>query len=185
MTYLPDSRVKWIVIHYSATPIEGDFSSDDIDRMHRARGFREIGYHYFIRKGGAIELGRDMSRPGAFEMGAHSQGENDASIGVCYEGGVSRGDINRGYDTRTDAQKAAMIRLLKDLTNRYPNAKVTGHRDMPGAATQCPGFDAGAWWESVKDSSDGSPNQSSLTGFSIEEILEEIKSRVTSRVTKG
>jgi len=26
---------------------------------------------------------------------------------------------------------------------------VLGHRDMPGAATQCPGFDAGAWWASV------------------------------------
>jgi len=50
MTYQPDSKVLWIVQHYSATPIERDFTAADIDAMHRARGFREIGYHYFIRK---------------------------------------------------------------------------------------------------------------------------------------
>jgi N-acetylmuramoyl-L-alanine amidase len=52
-------------------------------------------------------------------------------------------------DTRTEAQKEAMVRVIRDLLKRYPNAKVVGHRDMPGAATQCPGFDAAAWWAEV------------------------------------
>jgi N-acetylmuramoyl-L-alanine amidase len=52
-------------------------------------------------------------------------------------------------DTRTEAQEAAMIRLINDLLVRFPNAKVVGHKDMPGAATQCPGFDVRSWWAEV------------------------------------
>ncbi|WP_056036579.1 N-acetylmuramoyl-L-alanine amidase [Loktanella sp. 3ANDIMAR09] len=149
MTYLLDSRVTAIVIHYSATPIESDFTAADIDQMHRARGYKEIGYHYFIRKDGTIETGRDLSQAGRFEQGAHSFGENDSSIGICYEGGVRRGAMNLGYDSRTDAQKDAMAGLIADLLERFPGAVVRGHRDMPGAATQCPGFNATAWWDDV------------------------------------
>lgn len=149
MTYRPDSDLVWIVIHYSATPIERDFTAADIDQMHRLRGFNEIGYHYFIRKDGTVEKGRDMDQPGRFEQGAHSQGENAASIGICYEGGVSAAAPNTGYDTRTRAQKVAMEALILTLLDRFPKAIVEGHRDMPGAATQCPGFDARAWWSEV------------------------------------
>lgn len=149
MSYLPDSAVTHIVIHYSATPIERDYSAADIDRMHRRRGFKEIGYHFFIRKDGTVETGRDLSQPGRFEMGAHSKGENDQSIGICYEGGVKLSDLNTGFDSRTPAQKKAMIDLIDDLHKRFSGAIVEGHRDMPGAATQCPGFDARAWWDSV------------------------------------
>ena len=149
MTYRPDENVKWIVIHYSATPVERDVSAADIDAMHKKRGFKEIGYHKYIRKNGLVEKGRDLNQPGRFEQGAHSKGENSASIGVCFEGGVYASDPNTGLDTRTPEQKEAMIRVIDDLLNRYPNAKIVGHRDMPGAATQCPGFDATAWWDSV------------------------------------
>jgi N-acetylmuramoyl-L-alanine amidase len=149
MTYRPDSDLVWIVIHYSATPIERDFTAADIDQMHRLRGFNEIGYHYFIRKDGTVEKGRDMDQPGRFEQGAHSKGENAASIGICYEGGVSASAPNTGYDTRTRAQRVAMEALILTLLDRFPRAIVEGHRDMPGAATQCPGFDARGWWSDV------------------------------------
>ena len=149
MTYLPDSNVKWIVVHYSATPIERDVSSADIDAMHRKRGFKEIGYHLYIRKNGLIEKGRDLSQPGRFEQGAHSKGHNSSSIGICYEGGVVLDDPNTGFDTRTQAQKDAMVRVINDLLVRFPNAEVLGHKDMPGAATQCPGFDVRSWWAEV------------------------------------
>ena len=133
MTYHPDSDLVWIVIHYSATPIERNFTAADIDQMHRLRGFKEIGYHYFIRKDGTVEKGRDMDQPGRFEQGAHSQGENDDSIGICYEGGVSASAPNIGYDTRTRAQKVAMEALILTLLDRFPKAIVEGHRDMPKA----------------------------------------------------
>lgn len=147
MAYLPDAKVTYLVIHYSATPVEKDFTVRDIDSMHRKRGFNEIGYHYFIRKNGKIENGRDLSQKGRFEVGAHSKGENAQSIGICYEGGVSQTDMNTGFDSRTPEQKASMIKLLIELRERFPNAVVMGHRDMPGAATQCPGFNASSWWD--------------------------------------
>lgn len=150
MGYLPDSRVTHIVIHYSATAIEKDFSAEDIDRMHRQRGFREIGYHWFIRKDGTCEMGRDLSEPGRFEVGAHSQGENSASIGICFEGGVKLSAPKVGFDSRTPAQKRAMVDLIDQMQERFPGAVVCGHRDMPGASTQCPGFDATAWWDEVQ-----------------------------------
>lgn len=150
MTYIPDSRVRYIVIHYSATAIESDFTADDIDAMHRRRGFKEIGYHYFIRKDGTVEAGRDLTQPGRFEQGAHSKGENDESIGICYEGGVRKSAPNVGFDSRTDKQKQAMELLIKELLKtRFSGAVVKSHRDMPGAATQCPGFDATRWWDEV------------------------------------
>lgn len=149
MTYLPDSRVTHLVVHYSATPIERDFTCAGIDRMHRARGFRKIGYHFFIPKDGRIETGRDLTQPGHFEQGAHSKGENESSIGICYEGGVRAAAPNVGFDSRTPEQTKAMTALIDQLMQRFPGAIVEGHRDMPGAATQCPGFDARSWWDSV------------------------------------
>lgn len=151
MTYRPDSDVLWITIHYSATPIESNITGKQIDAMHKKRGFKEIGYHYYIRKDGTVELGRDLSQPGRFEQGAHSKGENARSVGICYEGGVTKKNPNRGFDSRTPEQTASMIRLIDDLQDRFPGEQIViGHRDMPGAATQCPGFDVGAWWAKVE-----------------------------------
>ena len=161
MTYKTDSAVTHIVLHYSATPIERDFTAADIDEMHRARGFNEIGYHYFIRKDGTVETGRDLSQPGRFEVGAHSKGENSQSIGICFEGGVRAAAPNVGYDSRTPAQTAAMIELIDDLLARFVGAIVEGHRDMPGAATQCPGFSGRDWWSSVLRSRQDNPPRDS------------------------
>jgi N-acetylmuramoyl-L-alanine amidase len=151
MTYISDDKVEWIVIHYSATPVEKSFSALDIDRIHRARGFKEIGYHLYGRRDGSVEAGRDLSNPGHFEQGAHSKGENSKSVGYCFEGGVTSAEPNVGFDSRTPEQIESMIREIKVLLLRFPNAKVVGHRDMPGASTQCPGFDVAAWWDSVKN----------------------------------
>ncbi|WP_299648048.1 N-acetylmuramoyl-L-alanine amidase [uncultured Jannaschia sp.] len=150
MSYLPDDRVTTIVIHYSATAIDGrPITAAEIDKWHRQRGFAEIGYHYFIRRDGMAETGRDLSQPGRFEVGAHAKGNNSSSIGICYEGGVVSADVNKGFDTRTPAQTAAMVRLIRELQERFGPVAVVGHRDMPYASTQCPGFDAGAWWADV------------------------------------
>jgi len=149
MTYQPDSQVRWIVQHYSATPTESVYTYAQLERDHIARGFRKGGYHFYLPlKGGRI-TGRDLSKPGKFEVGAHCKGSNSNSIGICLEGGVTKAAINVGFDTRTPAQIKEQIALIRELLVRFPNAKVEGHRDMPGAATQCPGYDAAAWWYGV------------------------------------
>ena len=150
MAYLPDNRVAYLVQHYSATPIETEYPYSRLEADHKARGFREGGYHFYLpMKGGRI-TGRDLSQPGRFEQGAHSKGENSISIGICLEGGVTRARPNEGFDSRTPAQIKEQIKLIRELLVRFPNAQVIGHRDMPFAATQCPGYNAGDWWETVK-----------------------------------
>ena len=53
---------------------------------------------------------------------------NQHSIGVCYEGGLDiRGQPD---DTRTEAQKATLRRLLEGLHRRYPHALIVGHHDL-------------------------------------------------------
>lgn len=125
--------VNLIVVHCTATPAGRDVTAADVDRWHRQRGFRCIGYHYLVRLDGRIERGRPEN-----EQGAHCRGHNARSIGVVYAGGL---DANgRPADTRTPEQRAALMTLLRDLRRRYPEAVIRGHRDF--AAKACPCFDA-------------------------------------------
>jgi N-acetyl-anhydromuramyl-L-alanine amidase AmpD len=115
--------VNKIVIHCSATREGVNVSATTIDGWHRKRGFDQIGYHYVIGLDGAIQAGRPVN-----VMGAHvGGGGNRASIGIAYIGGV---DANlKAKDTRTEAQKAALIKIIKILKNIYPEASIHGHRD--------------------------------------------------------
>lgn len=155
MSYKPDGQVAYIVQHYSATFIENEYTYQQLERDHKARGFREAGYHFYItypRPGKPAEViaGRDLSQPGRFEVGAHSAGENAISIGICCEGGLTKATgPNVGVDTRHPDQIELQIELIDRLLDRFPKAVVEGHRDMPGAATQCPGYTARSWWDRV------------------------------------
>ena len=80
-------------------------------------------------------------------VGAHAKGYNSHSIGVCYEGGLdSNGDP---ADTRTPRQKRALLRLLKRLKAEHPQARIVGHRDLPGVHKACPCFDATAEYKDL------------------------------------
>lgn len=125
--------IEKIILHCSATVQGRDFGSKDIDRWHRARGFRCIGYHYVVRLDGSVERGR-----GEQEIGAHCLGQNAHSLGVCYIGGLAS-DGKTPRDTRTPEQKRALTGLLRELKGRYPSATLHGHREF--AAKACPCFD--------------------------------------------
>ena len=116
-------KISLIVIHCSATRADRDFTAKDVDTAHRFRGFSCWGYHYYIRKSGQIEPMRDEDT-----VGAHARGFNAISLGVCYEGGLD--ENGKAADTRTSRQKEAMHRLVNELLQRYPDAKVVGHRDL-------------------------------------------------------
>ena len=130
-------QITLIVIHCSAVRPNQRSSAKDIDKWHKERGFNGIGYHYVIRRDGTIELGRPE-----WMIGAHchvaGQNHNKYSIGVCYEGGL---DI-RGQpaDTRTEAQRLTMRRLIEELHERYPRAMIVGHHDLY-SPKPCPCFD--------------------------------------------
>jgi N-acetylmuramoyl-L-alanine amidase len=127
-------RINEIIVHCTATPEGRDYTVADIRQMHKAQGWVDIGYHYLVYRDGSIHEGRNVDL-----VGAHCQGHNAQSIGVCYVGGVAR-DGKTPKDTRTAAQKDALIHLLMQLVCLYPGATIRGHRDF--AAKACPSFDA-------------------------------------------
>lgn len=138
------AKISAIVLHYSATYEDQNLTVADIDRMHKARGWKGVGYHYVIRRDGTVDKGRPET-----QVGAHVGGQNSGKIGICCIGGLNRATgPNKGVDNRTPAQIAATIKLVNDILKRHPGAKVVGHRDL--AATQCPGFDVIPWWASVQ-----------------------------------
>ena len=127
-------RINEIIVHCTATPEGRDYTVADIRQMHKAQGWVDIGYNYLIYRDGSIHEGRNVDL-----VGAHCQGHNAQSIGVCYVGGVAR-DGKTPKDTRTQAQKDALVHLLMQLVCLYPDATIRGHRDF--AAKACPSFDA-------------------------------------------
>ena len=128
-------KIDKIIIHCSATKEGADFHVKDIDRWHRQKGYKCIGYHYVIALDGTIETGRDEA-----EIGAHCKGYNANSIGICYIGGL--GEDGKPKDTRTTQQKAALYLLLGILKLKYPDATIHGHNEFANKA--CPSFDVQA-----------------------------------------
>lgn len=127
-------KINEIIIHCSATPEGKDYTVADIDRWHKAQGWKGIGYHYVVYRDGSYHRGRPDE-----EVGAHVTGHNANSIGICYIGGCAKDGVTP-KDTRTEAQKKTLITLIRTMKGRYPGAKVYGHRDF--AAKACPSFDA-------------------------------------------
>jgi len=131
-------QVRHLVVHCSATPADRDLSVTDIDRMHRDRGFIKVGYHYVIKRAGYVQPGRALA-----ERGAHVEGHNATSVGICLIGGVN--SKLRPEANFTEAQYGSLQVLLLDLEQTFPNATVVGHRDL-FAGKACPSFDVKKWW---------------------------------------
>ena len=120
--YLP-REIKLLVIHCSATRCNVPFTVEQLRQCHLQRGFKDIGYHFYITRDGELHHCRPISEPGA-----HVRGFNRHSIGICYEGGLD--EDGKAADTRTSRQKESLHRLVRELLQRYPDAKVVGHRDL-------------------------------------------------------
>ena len=129
---LKHSAVKLLVIHCSATRCNKPFSVDNLIATGMAR-FGQPSYHYYIRRNGAIVpiLPENV-------RGAHARHYNSCSLGICYEGGLD--EKGRAADTRTPAQRAALIALLRSLKLDYPNVEIVGHCELEGVHKDCPSF---------------------------------------------
>ena len=142
--------IKEIVVHCTATPEGRECTVAEIRVWHKQRGFTDIGYHYVIHLDGSVDEGRDVDL-----AGAHATDHNRYSIGVVYVGGCTNDGKLSPKDTRTQAQKDALVRLLKQLKALYPGASILSHRDcrmsngkMPNKA--CPSFDATSEYKNLK-----------------------------------
>ncbi len=128
-------EVKYLIIHCSATRCNRDYTAEQLLRDHKARGFRTVGYHFYVRRSGIITQHRRL-----LEVGAHCRPWNRCSIGICYEGGLDA--EGHPADTRTQEQYEQLLLLLMKLKKLFPDARIRGHRDMPGSIPKaCPCFD--------------------------------------------
>ena len=128
-------KITLIVIHCSASRCNKRFTVDDLRACHNARFHNNgIGYHYYVEKDGKVYKTRDEDM-----VGIHARNFNAHSIGVCYEGGLD--ENGNAADTRTPAQRASLIALLRSLKKDYPAAEIKGHRELKGVHKDCPCFD--------------------------------------------
>lgn len=137
--------INRLIVHCASTPEGKEYASSVIDKWHKDRKFssykdantgqlKYIGYHYLIHLDGSIEICRPENI-----KGCHVTNYNANSIGICYIGGVEK-DGKTPKDTRTAEQKTSLMKLLKELKERFPKATIHGHREF--AAKACPSFDA-------------------------------------------
>ena len=126
-------KINKIIIHCTATPEGREHDVADIRRWHLKRGFNDIGYHYVIDLQGGVHIGRPIEK-----IGAHCSGQNRGSIGICYVGGMSK-DMKKAKDTRTQAQKDSLIKLMHELIYKY-NKDMTIHGHNEYANKACPSF---------------------------------------------
>ena len=138
--------VRWLIVHCSASREDRDYTVEQMLRDHKARGFRTIGYHFYIRRNGEVTQHRHL-----LEVGAHCRPYNRCSIGICYEGGLSAD--GKPKDTRTKEQREQLQEILVKLHRLFPAALIRGHTEMPGAVPKAgPCFNASAeykWIQSI------------------------------------
>ena len=118
------SSTKYIALHHAEAVT---CTARQIDEWHKSNGWSGIGYHFFVRKNGEVYEGRPL-----WALGAHVQGKNDASVGICAEG-----DYHNKDKVMPEAQKKAIKELIAYLKGMYPNAEVVGHGEI--GESNCPG----------------------------------------------
>lgn len=134
--YMNPANIHTLTIHCSASPAGRGDSAEDVERWDIER-FRQPSYHHVLEEGGRVKRSlRDNQR------GAHVGGHNTGNIGICYIGGIDA--AGKPKDTRTAAQRQAMLRLVREYRRDYPGIRVMGHRDW-GVPKACPSFDVAAW----------------------------------------
>ena len=129
--------IKYIVVHCTATPTNTTIAS--IQRYWREQlGWKNNGYHYIIQRDGTVvQITPDKN------IANGVAGYNTHAIHLSYIGGVDAND--KPIDNRTTAQQHAMFDLIIQLSNKYPHAKIKGHRDFPNVHKACPSFDVKQW----------------------------------------
>lgn len=128
--------ITHIIIHCSDSDQRAHDDVEVIRQWHYIRGFSNIGYHFFIKKDGTIQVGRPLS-----EMGAHCTTMNMVSIGICFS----------GRDIFTKDQFLSAYSLIETLMNNYkiPKSKVLPHSFFNTNKT-CPNFSLDKIWEFEK-----------------------------------
>ena len=147
-------KLKYLVIHCTATPEGREVTAADIRRWHTApkptgRGWKQVGYTDLFLLDGSVERlvqNNEDDNVDNWEITNGAAGYNSISRHIVYAGGMSA-DNQRPQDTRTAAQKEALKRYVLDFHRKHPTVKIVGHNQL--AAKACPSFDVAAWLRSI------------------------------------
>lgn len=115
---------KYLILHHAAA---SKASPEDIHQWHLEKGWSGIGYHWVIRKDGNIYQGRPID-----VLGAHCEGWNSFSLGICFEG-------NYEMEQPTPEQIQSGIDLIRYVRRTYKNITILRHKDANPGTTTCPG----------------------------------------------
>lgn len=123
--------IDTVILHCSATRKGQPCNAQIIDRWHRNRGWKGIGYHFVLLENGDVEFGRPLTW-----QGAHAKGYNETSVGVVYIGGVD--DELQPMDTMNVLQENAFRELFCNLEAVLGPLALIGHNEVSSKA--CPSF---------------------------------------------
>lgn len=118
------ASTEYIALHHAEAV---SCTARQVDEWHKSNGWVGIGYHFFVRKDGSIYEGRPL-----WALGAHVQGKNNISVGICAEG-----DYHNKDKVMPQVQKSAIKQLIAYLKGLYPNAEIVGHGEI--GESNCPG----------------------------------------------
>lgn len=149
------ARLRYLVLHCTATPEGREVSADEIRRWHTTpqseggRGWKQVGYTDIIHLDGTVERLVDNNEDGevdAPEITNGVKGYNSVSRHVVYVGGTD--SDGNPQDTRTEAQRRAMADYVKDFHRRHPAVRIVGHNELCHTKA-CPSFDVQAWLKEI------------------------------------
>lgn len=125
--------INKIVVHCTDTDHEEHDNVEWVRKLHKAKGWVDIGYHYFIDKKGKISDGRHITK-----AGAHCLGQNLTSIGVSLSGKIDF----------TEAQFRSALFLITGLMKTYNITRdnVYPHNHFALCKT-CPNFSLDKIWK--------------------------------------
>lgn len=147
-------RLRYLVIHCTATPEGREVSSADIRRWHtspppKGRGWNQVGYTDMIHLDGRTERlveNNEDAWVDPWEITNGAKGYNSVSRHVVYVGGLAS-DAKTAKDSRTAAQLKTMTAYVKSFHKRFPDVRIIGHNEV--AAKACPSFDVQRWLRSI------------------------------------
>lgn len=114
-------NIKYIAVHCTASP--QTMTIEGLRQEFKRKGWVYPGYHYVVSPDGKIT---QMLEEASISNGV--RGFNSVSINIAYIGGID--NHGKPVDNRTQAQKSALLSLVRMLHKKYPTAIIQGHRDF-------------------------------------------------------
>lgn len=151
------NKLRYLVLHCTATPEGREVSSDDIRQWHLlptsqgGRGWKQVGYRRMIHLDGTVEelvANNDDGTVDPWEITNGVAGKNSISEHWVVVGGTEKNNVKVAKDTRTEAQKDTLEKLVKNFYYRFPDVKIVGHNHFDKSKA-CPSFDVQVWLREI------------------------------------